>query len=272
MANYYSISILVQDSAPLDGTSPLPSTAKVTRKRSEIVEVEIPAGSPYGLFDPGEVVNLQNKDFLVVSATVISDGAPVHAAGSELRIVSPEVGGSPREQQIRDLSGVPGIFPVFGEVVPIDHKIALDTVADGPASGPHRIELTLVSLDRENAAQVGSQLAIAAASVAPPPTDLVYSVAVQSAPGTATPALNEIARYDATGLAPGDITIQAPPAPTINDRFAVKEVGNSPVAVTIDGNGNDIESPGAPPAPTYALTIARANLIFQYDGASWRIL
>ncbi len=82
-----------------------------------------------------------------------------------------------------------------------------------------------------------------------------------------------IARYDATG---GTFTLDAP-APVANARFALKEIAANATAITIDGNGEDIEDPtthllGA----TASVGGAGVYVEYEYDAdpvrPGWRIV
>ena len=92
--------------------------------------------------------------------------------------------------------------------------------------------------------------------------------------GTTTLVLRETQRYDASALAPNALVLEFPAAPADNDNLQIKEVGNSFVPVTLDGNGANVEGPLTPSAPTVSVGLPRVNLEYQYDAGSniWRIV
>jgi hypothetical protein len=82
-----------------------------------------------------------------------------------------------------------------------------------------------------------------------------------------------IERYDASALANNDIVFRLPAAPAKDDEAGIKEVGDSTVFVTIDGNGNQVESASASPAPTQSTNIARQSLTLKFDGVdTWWVV
>ncbi len=122
-----------------------------TDEETGVIEVSIPSGTPFGLFDPGQLVSLQNKVFMLVTADVINTAA-AHAIGSNISLLSPDgLGGAgTKSRVILDLgeSNAQGIAPkVRRTLVPIDHKLTFDTTPDGAASGPTTIQLGLVALN-----------------------------------------------------------------------------------------------------------------------------
>jgi len=149
--NIYTLKILVNDTASLDGFTPIGSDAKVSvDEETGVIEVDIPAGTPFGMFDPGQLTSLQDKTFMLVAADVISVPA-MHAAGSNISIESPPgVGAPPKSRVVVDLamSGALGIEQkIFRTVIPVAHKLTFDTTPDGVATGPTTVQLGLVVLN-----------------------------------------------------------------------------------------------------------------------------
>lgn len=88
---------------------------------------------------------------------------------------------------------------------------------------------------------------------------------VTSGPHTAT--VTELVLYDPSG---GTFTINAPANPVLGDRWAVKNTTTDTTSVTINGNGNNIEDPGAGAiVASYGLATALVSLDYLYDGTNW---
>lgn len=76
-------------------------------------------------------------------------------------------------------------------------------------------------------------------------------------------------RYDASTFTG---TLFAPANPTVGQRFAYKEMGGSETAVSVNGNGNNIEEPisGGFQA-SYTVGQAYIGVEFEFDGTQWII-
>lgn len=87
-------------------------------------------------------------------------------------------------------------------------------------------------------------------------------------------SVDVIAPYDASTLADNALVMQLPAEPAANARVAIKEVGNSPVLVTLDGNGASVEGPGTLPMATTEVGLPRVALTFQFDAPNntWRLV
>jgi len=86
--------------------------------------------------------------------------------------------------------------------------------------------------------------------------------------------VGKIRLYDASALQPGDMTLLFPAMAEDNQQVAIKEIGNSTVPVTCDGNGPPIELPTSPPVfPGGSVTTPRGFWLWQYDQANdvWRL-
>ena len=146
----YTIRIRILDPAPLDGTTPLDLAVAEVQKSVQptgIIDVTLPVGVSFGLFDVGEIVGQRYKNFLVFSITVVSQ-ANTFAAGDVVELVSPDLpsGAGAKRQTIVGLDANNGIEPQLRETVPIDHKLAFDT-STGARPGPYLVQLTLAALD-----------------------------------------------------------------------------------------------------------------------------
>ena len=96
---------------------------------------------------------------------------------------------------------------------------------------------------------------------------LIFTSLVTAGPTTAT--VLDFVKYDASG---GTFQINAPASPSADDRFGIKNAVGDETAITLSGNGSNIEDPG-----TFALSSSVSvsgpgvSLIYQYDGTSWFI-
>lgn len=152
-AAIYTIQFQFEGTTALDGVSPLPANAVVTRNRTlGTINVVIPAGENFGRFDPGELTQYMKSYFALVSASVIS--AVDHVAGSFIGIRTPDGPGAAaaKVREMIDLTeeDAEGIHPITAVFYSQAHEIVLNTVADG-SEGPHLIQITLVALDDPSA-------------------------------------------------------------------------------------------------------------------------
>lgn len=155
-----TIRIIVNSLNPLDGVTPLPQALDQFLTQDAdlgMIRINLPAVMDFGRFDPGQIVAGQSGSFIVSHLSVISQAA--HQDGSVMRIRPPALpgGGSGPERTVLNF-GPPGDQYADGVVpeglfppLPVGHQLIFDTLADGPASGPHVIQLTLVpaTLERE---------------------------------------------------------------------------------------------------------------------------
>lgn len=77
--------------------------------------------------------------------------------------------------------------------------------------------------------------------------------------------------YDPSG---GTFTINAPAAPTIGDHWAVKNVTSDTTAITIGGNGNNIENPTASfgVSASFSMSGDGISIEWEYDGTQWLVI
>jgi hypothetical protein len=101
-----------------------------------------------------------------------------------------------------------------------------------------------------------------------------WAPAIANTAGTTPLVTGTTQRYDASALAPGALVLEFPAGPADNDSLELKEIGNSFVAVTLDGNGANVEGVFVASAPTVSVGLPRVNLQYQYDltGNIWRIV
>jgi len=80
----------------------------------------------------------------------------------------------------------------------------------------------------------------------------------------------DLVLYDPSG---GTFTLDAPAAPAFGDRWAVKNVTTNVTAITMDGNGTNIENPlTATFVATYTIGLPLVSTEYLYDGTNWVIL
>jgi hypothetical protein len=99
---------------------------------------------PIGVIDLAAIVRRFSQP-LVVNAITIKNNVAVHAAGSKASVRSPDrISGLPgNEKTVIFMGNTDGIYTQANFNVPIDHRLVLDTQADGANSGPHEIQITL---------------------------------------------------------------------------------------------------------------------------------
>lgn len=145
-----NIRIVSTNATPLDASTPLDQADLDAAVVADDGTIVITTANPFGLFDPGEVTNQRNQNFILANVTVISEGAATLPPGSAVGLQSPdpEPAGTGNIRQIIDLNvatSSSGIVPTSNEVVPTDHKLAFL----GSTPGPHVIQLTLVPVPED---------------------------------------------------------------------------------------------------------------------------
>lgn len=86
--------------------------------------------------------------------------------------------------------------------------------------------------------------------------------------------VGQIQTYDASALADGQMRFLFPSQAIAGEQVGIKEVGNSAVEVTCNGNGPPIELPTSPPIfPGGNIGIPRGFWLWQYDQSNdvWRL-
>ena len=148
--------IIVTDSLPLDGTTPLPADT-LERLVSDpvlgISKLVLAIGEALGEIDPAALGLGISGSFMIRHLAVISD-VGAHSDGSIVAVRSPAgPGGNQEQRTLVDMgpTGVQsdpaavasGVYPLgFGLPVPVGHFLVLDTTADGAGPGPHTIQIT----------------------------------------------------------------------------------------------------------------------------------
>ena len=163
MASLYTLKIVVEDTAPLDGTTPLDikgAGVVVNRTDNRTATITLPAGTALGRIDPGQVIEnqdpAQNGVPMLMTAWQVSSDAP-YSSGDliELSRISPPAtsGGAGYFSVISsDLSSEPMPGGWFApEVFPVDHELA---ISSGAIAGPHEIIIQLQCLNEQALGQV----------------------------------------------------------------------------------------------------------------------
>jgi hypothetical protein len=103
------------------------------------------------------------------------------------------------------------------------------------------------------------------AAVAPSPS-LVALTPTATKTGTYTAASGEIVCYNASG---GTFSVRAPASPSDRAWFTIKEVAGSSTAITVDGNGANIDR-----AATMQFGVADGSITLQYSSthSRWLVL
>lgn len=138
----YSVQIDVLGAGTLDGITPVDFSTAQTSRQDERIVITIPAPSSFGIFDPGEVVELPVPPYLLMGISVATAGASPLTGGGAI-LFGPQAPGAAfgtrKGSPIVDFSvATSGIFqtPVL---FPFDHCLSIIT-AD---AGPTRVLLTL---------------------------------------------------------------------------------------------------------------------------------
>lgn len=89
--------------------------------------------------------------------------------------------------------------------------------------------------------------------------------------GSYTASSNEHVKYDVSGPT---FTLTMPSSPSTNDQVGIKNVTTSITAITLSGNGNNVEDPfsAGSMSSSVSVTGAGVSLIYQYDGTAWWIV
>ncbi len=142
---YFTIRINVTGTAALDGTTLFtgtPGTGEVD-PQTGIVSYEVPG--PVGVFDLAAIIGVFNVP-LVIQGISIENTLNPHAPGSRVSIQSPALvdNASARKLALAFLFGeTNGLLRQTNFIVPVDHRIAIDTTPDGGTPGPHVIQFSV---------------------------------------------------------------------------------------------------------------------------------
>lgn len=279
----FVLRIIVNDTDPLDGVSGFPPDAEdrlVYDSETGVYTIELQAGEPFGSIGAGGPLG-EFGSYVVKDLAVVSAGGP-HADGSFVALRGPENPNAPGSVDRvvlplgptdNPLAAGTGLWPEgLNEQLAVGHELVFDTAADGPAPGPHLIQLGL-----DPAVSAPFMPPISPFGDGGPQTDcpcLTYADGIASQAGDTALQVGRIQLYDATGLADNALRLVFPAMADDNEQVAIKEVGNSPVPVECDGNGPPIELPTSPPVfPGGSVATPRGFWLWQYDRANdvWRL-
>lgn len=86
-----------------------------------------------------------------------------------------------------------------------------------------------------------------------------------------TASSNEHVKYDISGPT---FTITMPASPSTDDQVGIKNVTTDISAITLSGNGNNVEDPSSPGSTSASVSVTGAgvSLIYQFDGTAWWIV
>lgn len=146
----YTVRIDVLEPAELDGATPLDlftATVTVPETPLNIAGVVVPVGTPFGIFDPGEILHKQNVAMRLVSLVVQNDAGTTLVAGDVVRLEGPDLpAGGNQDAAFLDLSVGDGLIPLSGLLVPVGHTLSFTTAGSG-AVGPFRIQMGFSEVD-----------------------------------------------------------------------------------------------------------------------------
>lgn len=199
---YTTIRINVTGNAALDGSTLFAGTPESGVQDPVTGVISYSVVGPIGVFDLAQIIGDFNHPLLMQGLSVENTVNP-HVEGSNVNVISPPVQDNPatrKEDFAFALGKTNGLLPNANYLVPVDHRIAIDTSADGGSPGPHTIQMSIARATPEvlNALQ-----AIPVNNLRPPtvwvkPVDVVETSAVvlaTIAPGTV---------IDGMALAAGD--------------------------------------------------------------------
>ncbi len=162
---YFTIRINVTGTAALDGATLFTGTPVdgEVEPQTGIVLYDVPG--PVGVFDLAALIGVFNFP-LVIQGISVENTVNPHSAGSRVDIQSPpRVDSAARKSALAFLfGGTNGLLPQTNFIVPVDHRITIDTTPDGGAPGPHVIQF---SIARANDATLNTLLANRISSIAP---------------------------------------------------------------------------------------------------------
>jgi len=86
-----------------------------------------------------------------------------------------------------------------------------------------------------------------------------------------TASAGEAVLYDPSG---GTFTLSMPGSPATDDQVGIKNAGTSATAVTLSGNGNNVEDPSSPGSVAASVSVSGGgvSIIYQFDGTQWWIV
>ncbi len=185
---YTTILINVTGTAALDGTTLFDGTPETGVVDPVTGVISYDVVGPIGVFDLAAIIGIRNLPLAMQGLTIENDADP-HANESVVEIESPPTLDNPaaRARALAiQLGGKSGLFPDTNYVVPVDHRLAINTVADGATPGPHTIQFSIAEVTDD---LLNGLLAVKANSVNPP-TQWLLPVRVTSAANVDLATLN----------------------------------------------------------------------------------
>lgn len=150
------VRINVPQTFALDGATPL-NLAQATVRSDRSIGVVIidvdPAALGFGVFDPRELDIFAGSSVLIMQHITVQSAGGDHADGSAVGVVGTQGGviSYLPKRQLINFGQDPGDDIESGIVtegicfpIPVGHRIYFDTQADGPAPGPHMIQISLL--------------------------------------------------------------------------------------------------------------------------------
>ena len=254
-----------------DGST-VPENATESNEEDQFYEA---SGADLGIFpvnDPSSEKSSTSRGNRWVTWLELRLDAPA-PAGALIEIIdnTSKEGTTVALKTVKDVSGLDLYYVDTGFLVPQGAALRVS----GAGAGVLRYHVTF--LDPQGLALIASLAASTQAAGGggngPSGSGLVFSDEVATEAEVYQLEVGVIQRYNASALSDSDQTLRLPAAPTKDQECGAKEVGDSFVEVTIDGNGNDVETITDAPANPQSSGIARQSLTWKFDGAgTWRLV
>ncbi len=219
---YTTIRINVSTDAPLDGSTLFTGTPAtgVTDPTTGVVSYDVVG--PVGVFNLAEIIGVFTVPLVMQGLTVENSTNP-HESGSIVELESPPTLDNPaaRHRALAfSLAGKSGLLTDTNYVVPVDHRIALNTVADDNGTpGPHVIQFSIARVTDE---LLNGLLAVEANSVRPP-SQWLNPVRVASTANVVLATLAAGSSIDGQTLAEGDrVLLRAQTDPIENGIYVMQ--------------------------------------------------
>ncbi len=199
---YFTIRINVGGTAPLDGSTLFTGTPATGVVQPGTGIVEYTVAGPVGVFDLASIVGVFTVP-LVLQGISVENAVNPHLEGSRVSIQSPATVDNPatRNSALAFFIGdTNGVLPQTNFVVPVGHRISIDTTPDGVAPGPHVIQFSLARATDE----LLNTLLVSDESSIDPPEQWVDPVRLASVAGENISTLAPGDTIDAVVVASGD--------------------------------------------------------------------
>ncbi len=219
---YTTIRINVSTDAPLDGSTLFTGTPATGVIDPVTGVVSYDVVGPVGVFDLAEIIGIYTVPLVMQGLTVENSTNP-HESGSIVELESPPTLDNPaaRHRALAfSLAGKSGLLTDTNYVVPVDHRIALNTVADDNGTpGPHVIQFSIARVTDE---LLNGLLAVEANSVRPP-SQWLNPVRVASTEDVDLTTLAAGSSVDSQTLAEGDrVLLRVQTDPTENGVYTMQ--------------------------------------------------